>query len=489
MSVPRSDAFVLFGATGDLAYKQIFPALLALSRRGNLNMPVIGIGRSDLTREQFIARVKESVEQHSQRLSDPDCASIPVDPSEAAAFGKLAKQLHYLSGDYQDASTYQQLSTLLAHAERPLFYLAIPPDMFQVVIEGLKQLGCAQNARVIVEKPFGRDLASAQALHKLLEANLPQSHIFYIDHYLGKEPVQNLLYFRFANAFLQPLWNKDYIAKVQITMAEAFGVTKRGRFYDSVGAIRDVIQNHLLQIVALLAMEPPLDNSQDALQDAKLAVFKAMRPISPSETVRGQFHGYREIAGVAADSQVETFAALRLHIDNARWAGVPFHIRAGKQLPVSSTEILLQLKAPSSNLVDSGPNKSPNYFRFRISPDVLISLGALVKEAGEGMAGHPVELLARRYTCHEMMPYERLLGDAIQGDTTLFTRYESIEAAWRVVAPILGHTAPVYSYPPQSWGPTGAQRLTAADGGWHDPVAPLDSEVTPASSLAQTKNT
>lgn len=459
MPALRSDAFVLFGATGDLAYKQIFPALQALTRNGRLDMPVIGLGRSNWSIDQFIARAHESIEHRST----PD----------SHVFGKLAGRLQYIAGDYQDDTTYRRLFTVLAGAKQPLLYLAIPPEMFKVVIEGLSRSGCAKNARVIVEKPFGRDLLSAQELHRLLGTSFPEKNVFYIDHYLGKEPVQNLLYFRFANAFLHPIWNHEYVASVQVTMAEAFGVAGRGSFYESVGTIRDVIQNHLLQVVSLLAIEQPRDNSPQALQDAKLDVFNAMRPVAPNEIVRGQFQGYRSIDGVAQDSSIETFAALRLHINNKRWAGVPFYIRAGKQLPVTSTEILVRLKTPASHLVELGRADQPNYFRFRISPDVLISVGAHVKEAGEAMTGHPVELIARRHSGDEMAPYERLLGDAIQGDASLFARYDCIEAAWRVVEPVLGNIVSVQEYPPQTWGPENAKNLTARDGGWHDPVAPI----------------
>ncbi|MEO6919846.1 MAG: glucose-6-phosphate dehydrogenase [Collimonas sp.] len=461
MIQPASDAFVFFGATGDLAFKQIFPALQAMILRGHLDMPIIGIGRSDLSKEQFVSRAHDSIEQHGKL--------------DAGAFGKLSAQLQYLSGDYQDDATYRNLKALLGNASHPLHYLAIPPEMFENVIKGLSRSGCTKNSRVIVEKPFGRDLASAQALNQALLQAFAVADIYRIDHYLAKEPVQNLLYFRFANSFLEPIWNRSHIASVQITMAESFGVQGRGSFYESVGAIRDVVQNHLLQVVALLAMNSPLDHHPDAIRDAKLRVFQAMQPISPEQAVRGQFRGYRAEPGVAPDSMVETFAALRLDIDNERWAGVPFYIRAGKQLPLTATEVMVTLKAPPQPVFDSAASGQANYFRIRIGPDALISMGARVKLPGEAMAGEPVELLAQRHPGDEMTPYERLFGDAILGDPALFARYDSIEAAWRIVTPLLGDTTLLEMYEAQSWGPAAANSLIAAAGGWHNPESTKDS--------------
>ena len=455
MPEAKSDAFVFFGATGDLAYKQIFPALQAMMRRGHLDMPLIGIGRSAWTVDQFLARARDSIEKHG--VVDED------------AFQKLASRLQYISGDIADADTYRQLRSTLGKAQHPLHYLAIPPDMFEAVVGHLSTSGCAENARVIIEKPFGRDLASAQALNRVLEQSFPANAIFRIDHYLGKEAIQNLLYFRFANAFLTPIWNRDHIANIQITMAESFGVQGRGSFYDDVGAIRDVVQNHMLQVVSLLATDPPLDKHPDAMRDAKLQLFDAMQPITPDDVVRGQFNGYLKEPGVAPNSSIETFVALRLRIENARWAGVPFYIRAGKQLPVTATEVMVKLKSPVNAIFDNATSAQENYFRFQLSPDVLISLGARCKTPGEEMAGEMVELVAHRHSADEMMPYERLLGDAILGDAALFARYDSIEAAWRTVTPILGNTVPLQTYDPQSWGPNAATQMLAADGGWHDP--------------------
>ena len=455
MPASHSDAFVFFGATGDLAYKQIFPALQALIRRGHPDIPIIGVARANLSLDQFRARARDSVEQHGG-----------LDP---AAFAKLAAQLQYISGDYGSEATYIQLRHTLGGAARPLHYLAIPPGMFATVVDGLARSGCARDARVIVEKPFGRDLASAQALDRTLHQSFPESAIFRIDHYLGKEPVENLLYFRFANAFLEPVWNGDYVASVQITMAERIGVTGRGQFYEEVGAIRDVVQNHMLQVMALLTMEAPT-GGPPALHDKKLDVVRSMRPLIPAELVRGQFEGYRDEAGVAPDSQVETFAALRLHIDTPRWAGVPFYVRTGKRLPVTTTEVMVKLRRPPHPVFDETGAGPVNYFRFRLSPDVLLSLGASVKKPGEAMIGEPVELIARRHTGDDMMPYERLLGDALRGDALLFASDECVEAAWRVVEPVLGNVTQVSGYRPDSWGPAAARQIVADEDGWHNPA-------------------
>ncbi len=455
MPPPQSDAFVLFGATGDLAYKKIFPALQAMIRHGELDVPIIGIARAGWSLERLRARARESL-QNNGGLDE-------------AAFAKLAAQLQFVDGDYADPATYERLRQALAEAERPLHYLAIPPSMFGPVVQGLAHAGCATGARVIVEKPFGRDLASAQALNRTLHEVFPESAVFRIDHYLGKEAVQNLLYFRFANSFLEPIWNRNYIDNVQITMAESFGVQGRGSFFEEVGAIRDVVQNHLLQVIALLAMDAPVGSDPESMRGEKLRLFRAMRPLEPGQVVRGQFRGYRGEAGVAPESQVETFVALKLRIDTWRWAGVPFYIRAGKRLPITATEVKVDLKIPPLAIFDDTDPAQSNYFRFRLSPEVVISLGARVKRPGDEMRGEPVELVARRSLASEDLPYERLLGDAIQGDASLFTRDDSVEAAWRVVDPILHDPAPVAEYEPGTWGPPAAANVIAGEEGWHDP--------------------
>jgi glucose-6-phosphate 1-dehydrogenase len=454
-AISESDAFVFFGATGDLARKKIFPALYALVHRGGLNIPIIVLARAGRTLETLIEMARESV----QATGD----------YEPACFGKLASLMRFADGDYSDPNTYSNLKKALGGAKRPIHYLAIPPSMFDRVIQGLEKSGCADNARVILEKPFGRDLASAQALDVMLHRTFAEQSIFRIDHYLGKEAVQNLLYFRFANTFLEPIWNRTYVKDVQITMAESFGVQGRGGFYEEVGAMRDVVQNHLLQVIALLAMDCPVNNKPDALQAEKLRLFRAMRPLNPKEVVRGQFRGYRDEKGVAKDSQVETFAALRLNIDTWRWADVPFYIRTGKSLPISATEVVVNLKQPPLAIFDGAVAMPTNYFRFRLSPEVVICTGALVKQNGEEMRGEPVELLARHSTQSEKSPYERLLGDAIRGDDQLFTRDDSVEAAWRVVDPVLNDPPPVQEYEPGSWGPHTAAAIVIDDV-WHDPV-------------------
>ena len=457
MQPPASDAFVFFGATGDLAYKQIFPALQALTRRGRLDLPIIGVAKSGWNVDQLKARARDSLQEHGG--------------VDADAFAKLSARLRYIDGDYGDRATYERLRHALGDAVRPLHYLAIPPSMFATVVDGLAGAGCASDARVIVEKPFGRDLASAQSLNRTLARVLPETAIFRIDHYLGKEPVENLLYFRFANAFVEPIWNGRHVARVQITMAERFGVQGRGRFYEEVGALRDVVQNHLLQVASLLAMEAPVGRGADRIRQEKLRVFEAMRPLAADEVVRGQFHGYRCEKGVASDSQVETFAALQLHIDNGRWAGVPFHIRAGKQLPVTATEVTVELKQPPHPVFDAFRLGESNYFRFRLSPDVLVSVGARIKRPGEAMVGEDAEFVLHRHPGDEMLPYERLLGDAMHGDAALFARADAVEAAWRVVDPVLGNATPVSEYEPGTWGPAEAERIVAGAGGWHDPGA------------------
>src|SRR5450432_528005 len=456
MTRMESDAFVFFGATGDLAYKKIFPALYAMVRRGGFHIPIIGMARAGWDLDKLKDRARDSVQQSGD--------------FDAASFDKLAGLLRYVDGDYADPETFTKLKSAIGLAKNPIHYLAIPPSMFASVVQGLQVCGCAQNARVIVEKPFGRDLASAQALDRTLHEVFDESSIFRIDHYLGKEAVQNLLYFRFANTFLEPIWNRDYIRDIQITMAEDFGVQGRGAFYEEVGAIRDVVQNHLLQVVTLLAMDAPVGHDSKTMQAEKLRIFRAMRPLDPKEVVRGQFRGYRAENGVAKDSQVETFAALRLHIDTWRWADVPFYIRAGKCLPISATEVTVTLKRPPLSIFELNEAMPANYFRLRLSPEVVISEGALVKRNGEQMHGDAVELVARHHTQSEKSPYERLLGDAIRGDTSLFTQDDCVEAAWRVIDPVLAAGRPVLAYEPGTWGPAAANAVVNGADAWHDPT-------------------
>ena len=458
MSKAQSDALVVFGVTGDLAHKMIFPALYAMVKRGVLNVPVIGVAFPNWNMDRVHRRVTDSIERAGG-----------IDNKQALK--KLLSLLKYVSGDYKDPATFAKIKVALGKAKQPAFYLAIPPSLFETVIETLGKTGLNSNARVIVEKPFGRDLASATQLNKVAHASFPEDSIFRIDHFLGKEAIMNILYFRFANSFLEPIWNRNFVSAVQITMAESFGIGKRGSFYETAGCLRDVIQNHLFQVVALLAMEPPSGRDFGAVHNEKAKVFEAMRPLHPDDVVRGQYEGYRDEADVAKNSDVETYCAMKLFIDSWRWEGVPFYIRSGKYLPATATEVMVELKsAPQKLFADSAPdNARCNYVRFRLSPQPAIALAARVKLAGEEFIGEQRELYLSEEQTGEETPYERLLGDAMAGDGALFTREDAIEAAWVVVDPVLTHHHRVRPYKRRTWGPKEADALISVGCGWHNP--------------------
>jgi glucose-6-phosphate 1-dehydrogenase len=458
MSISRSDALVVFGVTGDLAHKMIFPALYAMAKRGELTVPVVGV-----------ALPKWSMTSVHRRITDSIKRTGGIDNKRALRH--LLSSVQYVAGDYKDPSTFAAIKRALGKARRPAFYLAIPPVLFESVIQSLGTSKLAENARVIVEKPFGRDLASARELNRVARSVFPEDSIFRIDHFLGKEAIMNILYFRFANSFLEPIWNRNYVSNVQITLSESFGVGKRGAFYETAGCLRDVIENHLFQIVALLAMEPPAGRDFGEVQIEKAKIFKAMRPLTPDDLVRGQYAGYRKEKDVARNSDVETFCALRLSIDSWRWDGVPWYLRSGKFLPNTATEVVVELKPPPQDLFeDAAPGRCiPNYFRFRLSPNSALALAARVKTAGKDFVGEQRELFLCEEQAGEETPYQRLLGDAMVGDGALFAREDAVEAAWAVVDKVLKSHHRVRPYRRDTWGPKEANRILAPGGSWHNP--------------------
>ena len=453
MKAATSDAIVFFGATGDLAYKQIFPALQGLVRDEGVNVPIVGVAKAGWTLEQLQARAKDSLSHHGSY--------------EEGGFTKLLKLLKYVDGDYSDPRTFDQVKKALGSASRPMHYLAIPPALFAVVVAALAKAGLSDNARLVIEKPFGHDRESARALNRVLRERFPEEAIFRIDHYLGKEPVQNIVYTRFSNAMFEPLWNRQYVRSIQITMAESFGVQDRGAFYDATGALRDVVQNHMLQVLANLMMDPPTAEEHEASRDQKANFMKAVRPLEPSGIVRGQYRGYHSVPGVKPDSTVETYVAITLFVDSWRWAGVPIYIRAGKCLPLTAAEVVVEFREPPCAVFERGP--AGGYIRIGLSPDVCVAMGLRVKRPGEGMVGEPVELMLTERAASEMPPYQRLLYDALRGDGELFGREDIVDAQWRIVEPVLTHPPVCEDYEPGSWGPRAADALIGADGPWRNP--------------------
>jgi glucose-6-phosphate 1-dehydrogenase len=458
MEAAQSDALVFFGASGDLAFKQIFPALLGLVAGEGVNVPIVGVAKAGWAVDQLRARATDSVKQHGS--------------ADAAGLAKLLALLRYVDGDYNDPETFTRLKQTLGGAKRPLHYLAIPPSLFGVVVSALAKSGLNADARLVVEKPFGRDRESAEALNRTLLAHFPEDAIFRIDHYLGKEPVQNILYTRFANAIFDPLWNRNYVRCIQITMAESFGVQDRGAFYDAVGALRDVVQNHMLQVLANVMMDAPTGEEREAERDQKAALLKAVRPLDAASVVRGQYRGYRAVKGVKPDSTVETYIAVKLFVDSWRWAGVPIYIRAGKCLAMTAAEVVVEFKPPPRSTFAEPVDPSADYLRVRLSPDVGVALGLRMKHPGERMTGDNVELTLMERTGSQMPPYQRLLGDAMRGNNELFGRQDVVDAQWRIVEPIVKNPPMVQEYEPGSWGPEAANALIGADGPWRNPQAP-----------------